>query len=156
MATLEAPSADNLIQAAAAAGGFRAFVAAVERAGLAVTLKGPGRYTVFAPTDEAFAKLPNDMLEKLMRENQTELLKSVVRMHLVSGQMLTQRLQGRRICGKSVAGSDLVINGAEAISINGAIIVRPDIIARNGVLHGIDKVLWPKLGQRQGEAALAS
>ena len=154
MATLKAPCAVHLIQAAAAAGGFDTFIAVVERAGMAATLKGAGRYTIFAPTDEAFAKLPAARFEKLMGEGHADLLKSIVRAHLVSGQLLTQRLQGRRIRGKSVGGEDLLISGDDAITINGALLVHPDIVAGNGVLHGIDKVLWPKRALREGEAAL--
>jgi len=112
----------------------------VDAAGLAATLKGPSRYTIFAPTDEAFDGLTDRMRDKLNP-------KELVFVHLVSGQMLSQRLRGRRIRGKSVQGSELVIDGVGPISVNGALVVRPDIMAGNGVLHGIDKVLWPKRAQ---------
>ena len=137
----------NLIQAAKAAGGFNTFLGMAQRAGLTSILEGAGPYTIFAPTDEAFAKIPRSARDKLMPGSQVELLKAIVSGHLVSGRMLSQRLQGRRIRGKSVQGGELLIDGGEAISVNGAQVVRPDIVAENGVLHGIDKVLWPKGAQ---------
>ncbi len=115
----------------------------MDAAGLAATLKGPSRYTLFAPTDEAFDGLTDAMRGNLNPKDKAA-LKELVLVHLVSGQMLSQRLRGRRIRGKSMQGSELVIDGAEAISVNGALVVRPDIMAGNGVLHGIDTVLWPK------------
>jgi uncharacterized surface protein with fasciclin (FAS1) repeats len=146
-------SAVTLLAAAERAGGFSSFLAAMAQAGLGSVLTGKRRYTIFAPTDEAFAAFPESTREKLMSPDQIELLKAVIAVHLVSGQVRTERLRGRRIRGKSVEGSELVINGAEAISVNGAFIVRPDIAAANGVLHGIDKVLWPKFAQRESEPA---
>lgn len=148
-------SAVNLIDAAEQAGGFGMFLSIVRQAGLADLLAGPGKHTVFAPTDEAFAKFPQATLESLNSPDQRELLTAVVSVHLVAGQVRTERLKGKRIRGKSVQGSELVINGADSITINGAVIVRPDIAAANGVLHGIDKVLWPKFAHRESEAAVS-
>ncbi len=141
----------TIIQVARRAGGFTTFLAMVDQIGLTDLLQAEAKHTVFAPTDEAFAKFPQATLEKLNNASHDELLKAVVSVHLVSGQVLTERLKGRRIRGKSVEGSELVIKGDEAISVNGALIVRPDIIAANGVLHGIDKVLWPKAPRVEAE-----
>ena len=135
-------SQPNLIAAAEEAGGFARFLAFVEAAGLGETLNGPGRYTIFAPTDEAFDKLSPGMRDKLNPKDKLA-LKALVSVHLVSGQMLSQRLLGRRIRGKSVQGCELLIDGGASIRVNGALIVRPDILAANGVVHGIDHVLWP-------------
>jgi|CXWL01.1.fsa_nt_gi uncharacterized surface protein with fasciclin (FAS1) repeats len=144
----------DLIAAARAAGEFETFLAAVERAGLSGLLQGPARYTVFAPTDEAFAKLSSDEAAKLSAPG--KLLTAVVSIHLVAGEVRAARLAGRRIRGKSVEGGELVITGAKAIDVNGAIVVRPDILAANGVLHGIDRLLWPKLAQRAPKPAPVS
>ena len=141
----------DLIGVARAAGEFETFLSAVERAGLSPLLQGTARYTIFAPTDEAFAKVSRDELAKLMAPG--KLLKAVVSIHLVAGEVRTARLVGRRIRGKSVEGGELVITGAKAIDVNGAILVRADILAANGVLHGIDRVLWPKLAQRAPKPA---
>lgn len=139
--------AEDVLAALASAGGFTMFHSLAMQSGLARRLQAPGRFTLFAPTDEAFAKFPTTTLEKLRRPEQASLLDSVVTVHLVAGQMLTPRLAGRRIRGKSVQGGELLINGAEPITVNGAEVVRPDIMAANGVVHGIRKVLWPKLAR---------
>jgi uncharacterized surface protein with fasciclin (FAS1) repeats len=147
--------AATLIDAAEQAGGFDTFLSVVREAGLESLLAGAAKHTVFAPTDEAFAKFPQATLDKLAAPEQRELLTAVVSMHLVAGQVRTERLKGKRIRGKSVQGGELVINGADAVTVNGAVIVRPDISAANGVLHGIDRVLWPKLARDQSEAAVS-
>lgn len=148
-------TAVTLIDAAEQAGGFDTFLSVVRKAGLEELLAGAGKHTIFAPTDEAFAKFSQATLDKLNSPEQRELLTAVVSVHLVAGQVRTERLKGKRIRGKSVEGSELVINGADIMTINGAVIVRPDISAANGVLHGIDRVLWPKFAQRESEAAVS-
>jgi uncharacterized surface protein with fasciclin (FAS1) repeats len=145
-------SDQDLLAAMAGVGGFTTFLSLAKQAGLAKQLKGPGRYTLFAPTDEAFAKVSAGVLDKLKQPSQRDLLKAIVAMHLVTGQVLTPRLAGRRIRGKSAHGAELVINGAKAITVNGAAVVRPDIVAANGVIHGIDRVLWPKLAAQSEHA----
>jgi uncharacterized surface protein with fasciclin (FAS1) repeats len=145
----------GIISTLARAGGFSTFLSLAEQAGLAKRLKRPGRFTLFAPTDEAFAKFPATTLERLRRPARADLLGAVVAAHLVAGQVLTPRLAGRRIRGASVQGTELVINGIGAIRVNGALIVRPDIMAANGVIHGIDKVLWANLAV-EGEHPVSS
>ncbi len=145
--------AHTLLQVAQRAGGFTTFLAWVEQVGLTDLLGGSPKYTVFAPTDEAFSKFPAERLANLNLPGQGAPLKAFTLVHFVAGQMATERLRGRRIRGNSVEGSELVINGADGITVNGAKVVRPDIAAANGFLHGIDKVLWPKCAQRDNEAA---
>lgn len=142
-----------MLQAAERAGCFSEFLAAIARAGMSDVLVGPKRHTVFAPTDAAFAKSSKATLVKLKSVPGGAALRAFVAVHLVAGQVSTERLKGRRIRGKSVEGSELVINGAEIITVNGAAIVRPDIAAVNGVWHGIDTMLWPKAAMRQSEVA---
>lgn len=147
---------DNLtiLQAGQRAGGFGRFFALVERADLCELLQSAGKFTLFPPTDEAFAKLAPDAQARVGADADLGVLKGVVLMHVVKGQVLTARLAGRRIRGGSVEGSELTINGASTITVNGAKVVRPDIMAANGVLHGIDAVLWPK-SVGQGKASIA-
>jgi|CXWL01.1.fsa_nt_gi uncharacterized surface protein with fasciclin (FAS1) repeats len=132
----------NLVEAAKEAGGFDTFVSIVERSGLNVLLQGPARHTVFAPTDDAFASLPQTARDKI-DEGQSEFLKAIVKGHMVIGRVRAERFNGRRMSGKAVGGAPLTIAGDDGISVNGAIVVRPNIMAGNGVLHGVDRVLWP-------------
>lgn len=141
-----AASDETLIQLARRVGGFDVFVAMLERAGLVEALSGANKHTLFAPGDESFDK---PTLAKLNRDDQAALLVAMVKVHLVVGQVLTARLKGRRIRGASLEGSELVINSARVVTVNGATVVRPDLVACNGVIHGIDKVLWPKLSPEQ-------
>jgi len=141
--------AHDVLTVAARAGGFGIFHDLAQRAGLAEALKSGARYTMFAPTDDAFTSLPAETLDRLMQPEQAAALKAMVMGHVVAGQMLSQRLAGKRIRGKSMQGGELVLKGADVISVNDATIVRPDIMAANGVIHGIDKVLWAPQRKRQ-------
>ena len=133
----------DLLQTAAARGNFQAFTRAVDAAGLRPTLAGPGPFTVFAPTDEAFAALPEGKLEELMRpENKTELA-SVVSYHVMTGRK-TAKEMGRWDSARTVNGllASLKMVGKQ-VSIEGAQVTAPDIDASNGYLHGIDQVMLP-------------
>lgn len=144
-----ASSSETLIELARRVGGFDVFVAMIEQAGLVETLSGADKHTLFAPDDESFDKIPKSTLAKLYQSEHADLRIAVVKAHLIAGQVLTARLKGRRIRGASVEGSELVINSARVVSVNGATVVRPDLLASNGVIHGIDKLLWPKLSPKQ-------
>lgn len=144
----------TVLQVARRSGGFATFLEMVETLDLGDMLDLPAKHTLFAPTDEAFSKVPKATLAKLKRPEEKLLLKAVVTMHLAAGQVVIERLKGRRIRGKSIEGSDLVISGVGAGVVNGAAIVRPDIMAANGVLHGIDRVLWPKLPRAAAESVV--
>jgi uncharacterized surface protein with fasciclin (FAS1) repeats len=130
----------NILQAAQAAGGFDILVTAVDRAGLSDTLEHEGPYTVFAPTDEAFAKLPAGAVESLLAAPDT--LADVVNYHLVPGRMTTADVAGR-ISAETLQGEDLFISNNGAVRIDGARLVSGDIEASNGVIHIIDRVLLP-------------
>jgi uncharacterized surface protein with fasciclin (FAS1) repeats len=140
-----------ILDVAARAAGFSVFLDLARRAGLDALLADSRRYTIFAPTDDAFAKFPAGALAKLKRSEHADLLRAVVLTHVVVGGVRTAALAGRRIRGKSVEGNELVIDGAGAITVNGARVTRSDIIAANGVLHGLDRVIWPR--RFQGAAA---
>lgn len=145
---------DDLAGAAAKEGSFGVFLAAARSASMIELLQGAGPFTVFAPTDKAFAKFPRSTLARLMKPAHRELLVKVVGYHLALGAVRSRALAGKRFRAKTHAGSDLRIDGVgDAILVNSAPIVLPDLVASNGVLHGIDHVLWPKPAQTQTMSA---
>jgi uncharacterized surface protein with fasciclin (FAS1) repeats len=128
----------------AVAGHFNTLVAAVKAAGLVDTLKGPGPFTVFAPTDEAFAKLPPGTLESLLKPENREKLRKILTYHVVAGNVMAKdvvKLQS----AKTVEGGTLAIKIAGGgVMVNDAHVRKTDIIASNGVIHVIDTVLLPE------------
>jgi PGF-CTERM protein len=137
-------SAMNIVEVANANGDFDTLVNALEAAGLAGTLSGPGPYTVFAPTDEAFNKLPRAMLADLTANmSQRDVLRGILAYHVVPGRLLASDLADGMLL-KTVEGENLnvtVDNGK--VMVNGANVVQPNINASNGVIHAIDAVLMP-------------
>jgi uncharacterized surface protein with fasciclin (FAS1) repeats len=147
------PGGKNIMDAAIAAGNFKTLVAALQTTGLADTLKGGESFTVFAPTDEAFAKMPKDQLSALMA-NKT-LLTALLTYHLAPGVVMSIGLNNEMQV-KTVSGENLVISLANGdIMINDAKVVQPDIIATNGVIHAIDKVLIPNIVARASNLNLS-
>lgn len=137
-----APAAD--IVDTAVAGNFNTLVAAVKAAGLVDTLKGPGPFTVFAPTDEAFAKLPPGTLEDLLKpENKAKLVK-ILTYHVVSGKVMAADVM-KLHSAQTVEGGTVMIKAAKGgVMINNAKVVKADIVCDNGVIHVIDTVILPK------------
>lgn len=133
----------NLLDTAAANGSFKTFARAVNQSGLKDTLAGPGPFTVFAPTDEAFAKLPPGKLEEWFKpENKAELT-SVLNYHLVNGRRSKADI-GKWEAARTVNGQPAPVQLAgDRLSIDGAEVTQADIASTNGVLHGIDKVNIP-------------
>lgn len=131
----------NIVETAVGAGTFKTLATALTEAGLIETLKGPGPFTVFAPTDEAFAKLPKGMLDGLLK-NKDE-LKKVLLYHVVSGKVLAADVVKLKDA-KTVEGANVAITvkGSE-VMINKARVTKTDIMATNGVIHVIDMVLLP-------------
>ncbi|GAM98636.1 hypothetical protein U91I_02271 [alpha proteobacterium U9-1i] len=138
----------DLIEAAANEGGFETFVALSDLAGLSGVLKGAARHTVFAPTNQAFNAMAPGALEDLGRPERRDALLALLKLHIVAGKVRLDRFTGRRMHGKSIGGAALSIDGVDGVQINGARVVRPDIAAANGMLHGIDSVLTPKIAAR--------
>lgn len=140
-------STRNLLDTAAANGSFKTFGMAVEKAGLADTLNGPGPFTVFAPTDAAFEKLPAGRLETLLKpENKTELA-SILNYHVVGGRKTAEDL-GKWEQARTVNGQSAPVKRVDGkVSIDGAQVTKADIISANGILHGIDKVNMPSKKQ---------
>jgi len=136
-----APAAD--IVDTAVSGHFNTLVAAVKAAGLVDVLKGPGPFTVFAPTDDAFAKLPAGTLENLLKPENKEKLRSILTYHVVAGKVMAKDVIHLR-SAKSVEGESVKITaGASGVMVNNAHVIKTDIAASNGVIHVIDTVLLP-------------
>ncbi len=133
----------NLLDTAAANGSFGTFAKAVEQAGLSETLRGTGPFTVFAPTDAAFAKLPAGKLDTLMKPENKDELASILKYHVVSGRKSAADI-GKWESAKTVNGQSAPIKMAEGkITIDGANVTTSDINSSNGLIHGIDKVNLP-------------
>lgn len=128
----------------AVAGHFNTLVAAVKAAGLVDTLKGPGPFTVFAPTDEAFAKLPPGTLESLLKPENKEKLQKILTYHVVAGHVMAADVV-KLHAAKTVEGESLTIKTAGGgVTVNNARVIKTDIAASNGVIHVIDTVLLPE------------
>lgn len=130
----------NIVEVATNAGSFNTLVAAVQAAGLAETLSGPGPFTVFAPTDEAFAKLPEGTVEGLLEDK--EQLTKILTYHVVPGKVMAADVQSLDKA-TTVEGSDLKIDASSGVKVNDATVTQADIEADNGVIHVIDTVLLP-------------
>lgn len=140
-ASSAAPARD--IVDTAIAGKFNTLVTAVKAAGLVDTLKGPGPFTVFAPTDEAFAKLPPGTLESLLKPENKAKLESILTYHVVAGRLMAKDLVKLR-SAKTVEGQNLVITTLKGrVMVGNAHVTKTDIVASNGVIHVIDAVLLP-------------
>lgn len=133
-------STQNLIEAASASGQFTTFIKAVEAAGLTEALSEQGPYTLFAPTDDAFAKLPKDELAALMQDRRT--LQIVIAQHVLPGKQMKSELRDGPV--KTVQGLNLTITNKDQTRVENAMIVQADIPATNGVVHSIDTVILPK------------
>jgi uncharacterized surface protein with fasciclin (FAS1) repeats len=138
--TAEKPAAAQAIFPLAEAAGFKTLVAAVKAAGLQATLTEQGPFTVFAPTDEAFAKLPAGTLDKLLAN--PEQLKKVLLNHVVAGDVRAADVV-KLTSAKTLNGTSLAIDAKDGVKVGGAKVTKADIVASNGVVHVIDTVLVP-------------
>jgi uncharacterized surface protein with fasciclin (FAS1) repeats len=134
----------DIVDIAAGNPDFSTLVAAVKAAGLVETLKGPGPFTVFAPTNEAFAALPAGTVENLLKPENKAKLVQVLTYHVVPGKVTSDQLAGKRMSVATVEGQSVKIDGRNGVKVNNAKVVSADIMASNGVIHVIDKVLLPK------------
>lgn len=140
-ALVPAAHAADIVDTAVAAGDFKTLAAALDKAGLVSTLKGKGPYTVFAPTDAAFAKVPKADLDALLADKAK--LASVLTYHVVPGKVMAKDVKPGKV--KTVQGSDLTVATAGGgVKVDGANVVKADIVADNGVIHVIDHVVMPK------------
>ena len=132
--------AKDIVDTAVGAGTFKTLATALGAAGLVDTLKGKGPFTVFAPTDEAFAKIPKADLDKLLADKAK--LTSVLTYHVVPGKVMAKDVKAGNV--KTVQGSELTLATAGGVTVNGAKVTATDIVADNGVIHVIDTVVMPK------------
>jgi uncharacterized surface protein with fasciclin (FAS1) repeats len=132
----------DIVAVASEAGSFKTLVAAVKAAGLVETLQGPGPFTVFAPTDEAFAKLPTGTLESLLQPENKAKLASILTYHVLSGKVMAADVQTMK--AKTVNGAQLSLVAANGrVTVDGSKVVKADIATSNGVIHVIDSVVIP-------------
>lgn len=134
----------DIVDTAGAAGSFKTLVAAVTAADLGATLKGAGPFTVFAPSDEAFAKLPAGTVENLIKPENKAKLTSILTYHVMAGKVMAADVTGKKVEPATVNGQALHVDGLHGVTVNGAKVVTADINCTNGVIHVIDAVLMPK------------
>jgi uncharacterized surface protein with fasciclin (FAS1) repeats len=132
--------AKDIVDTAVDAGSFKTLATALGAAGLIETLKGKGPFTVFAPTDEAFAKIPKADLEALLKDKAK--LTAVLTYHVVPGKVMSADVKAGKV--KTVQGSDITVTTKNGVMVNKAKVVKTDIVADNGVIHVIDTVIMPK------------
>jgi uncharacterized surface protein with fasciclin (FAS1) repeats len=140
LASLGSAHAKDIVDTAVAAGSFKTLATALQAAGLVDTLKGKGPFTVFAPTDEAFAKVPKADLDALLKDKAK--LTAVLTYHVVAGKVMAADVKAGKV--KSVQGSDITVTTAGGVKVDAANVVKTDIAADNGVIHVIDSVIMPK------------
>ena len=133
----------DIVDTAVEAGSFKTLVAAVTAAGLGATLKGPGPFTVFAPNDAAFAKLPSGTLDTLLKPENKAKLASILTYHVVSGKVMSKDIAGKTTKAKSVQGSEISIDATKDVMVEKAKVIKADIETSNGVIHVIDTVMMP-------------
>ena len=132
--------AKDIVETAVAAGSFKTLATALGAAGLVDTLKGKGPFTVFAPTDEAFAKIPKADLDALLKDKAK--LTAVLTYHVVAGKVMAADVKAGKV--KTVQGSELTVSTSMGVSVDNAKVIKTDIVADNGVIHVIDTVVMPK------------
>ena len=132
--------AQDIVDTAVKAGNFKTLVAAVQAAGLVDTLKGPGPFTVFAPTDEAFAKIPKATLDGLLKDKAA--LTKVLTYHVVPGKVMAKDVKAGKV--KTVQGQEITVATSAGVMVDQSKVIATDVAASNGVIHAIDTVLMPK------------
>ena len=140
LATLGSAHAKDIVDTAVAAGSFKTLATALQAAGLVDTLKGKGPFTVFAPTDEAFAKVPKADLDALLKDKAK--LTAVLTYHVVPGKVMAADVKAGKV--KTVQGSEITVTTMGGVKVDAANVVKTDVAADNGVIHVIDSVIMPK------------
>jgi uncharacterized surface protein with fasciclin (FAS1) repeats len=138
-------AAADIVETAVSNGSFNTLTAALQAAGLVETLKGNGPYTVFAPTDEAFKKLPAGTVENLLKPENKAQLQKVLTYHVVAGNVMSGDLKGKTTDAKTVQGSAVRVDASgNTVKVDNATVTQADVKASNGVIHVIDSVIMPK------------
>lgn len=130
----------NIVETAVSAGSFKTLVTAVQAAGLVPTLSGPGPFTLFAPTDEAFGKLPAGTVEGLLKDKAK--LTAVLTYHVVPGRLMARDVVASRSL-RTAQGQSVNIDARSRVKVNDANVIAADVLADNGVIHVIDRVILP-------------
>ncbi len=134
----------DIVDVAASNGSFNTLVAAVKAAGLVDTLKGKGPFTVFAPTDAAFAKLPAGTVADLLKPENKAKLQAILTYHVLSGRVASGDIAGKTLSVATVQGSNVSVNATKGVMVDNATVTKADIEASNGIIHVIDTVILPK------------
>jgi uncharacterized surface protein with fasciclin (FAS1) repeats len=135
---------NTIVDVAAGNSKFTRLLRAVKAADLAGALSGEGPFTVFAPTDEAFAKLPPGTLDGLLKPDNKAKLADLLKLHVLSGKVMAADVAGKKSTPASLQGEALQVDGTDGVHVNGAKVVIADIAASNGVIHAIDAVIMPQ------------
>ncbi len=134
----------DIVDTAVAAGSFNTLAAALQAAGLVETLKGKGPFTVFAPTDDAFAKLPAGTVDSLLLPENKAKLASILTYHVVPGKVMSKQLIGKKLSPKTVQGTTVDVDARKGgVMVDAAKVIKSDIATSNGVIHVIDTVIMP-------------
>lgn len=145
LAVASPAAAADIVETASASGSFKTLVVALQAAGLVDTLRGEGPFTVFAPTDEAFKKLPDGTIETLLKPENRAQLQKVLTYHVVAGNVMSGDLKGKTTDAQTVEGSAVRIDASgNAVKVEDAVVTKADVSASNGVIHVIDRVIMPK------------
>ena len=133
----------DIVEVASDAGSFNTLVTAIKAADLVDTLKGAGPFTVFAPTDAAFAKLPEGTVEDLLKPENKDKLVAILTYHVVPQKVMAADIAGKKTKAKTVEGDELTVDATSGVKIDEATVTTADVAASNGVIHVIDTVLMP-------------
>ena len=134
----------DIVDTAIAAGSFSTLVAAVKAAELVDTLKGAGPFTVFAPTDDAFAALPAGTVENLVKPENKDKLTAILLLHVLPGTIRSADIAGRKIDATTAGGATVHVDATDGVAVEGAKVVTADITCSNGVVHVVDAVILPR------------
>jgi len=137
-------SAKDILGTALDAGTFTILLAGIKSTGLTATLSGPGPITIFAPTDDAFAKLPPETLKNLLKPENKEKLRNILMFHLVDGKATARDFLGKRLEAATMQGGSVLIDATKGVTVDNAKVIKADIVADNGFIHVIDTVMIPK------------
>ena len=137
--------ASDIVDTAVSAGSFNTLVTAVKAAGLVDTLKGEGPFTVFAATDEAFAKLPIGTVEYLLKPENKAKLTAILTYHVLPIKVMSDDISGKSLKVATVQGSEVSVDAMTGVKIDNANVIKADVVASNGVIHIIDTVIMPKI-----------
>ena len=133
----------DIVDTAIGAGSFNTLVSAVQAAELVDALKGEGPFTVFAPTDEAFAALPAGTVDDLLKPENRDQLVAILTYHVVPAKVMSADIAGKAATAKTLSGGELAIDATSGVTVNDAKVVTADIEASNGVIHVVDAVILP-------------